>query len=52
MKVVWTASALSEHDKLIFFIAKENLTAALEIDDRLTSTAASLGQFPFRGRRA
>lgn len=51
MKVVWTASALSERDRLISFIAEDNLTAALDIDDLLTSTADSLGQFPFRGRQ-
>lgn len=51
MKVIWTASALSDRDKLVSFIAQDNLQAALDIDELLTSMAASLTQFPFRGRK-
>ncbi|WP_308620886.1 type II toxin-antitoxin system RelE/ParE family toxin [uncultured Desulfovibrio sp.] len=50
MKVVWTLAALTERNRLVSFIAQDNVAAALDIDDRLTHMAESLATFPFRGR--
>ena len=49
MKVVWTIPADEDREKIISFIAQDNLDAALEIDDLFTSVTNSLEKFPLRG---
>lgn len=48
MKVVWTIPADEDREKIISFIAQDNLDAALEIDDLFTSVTNSLEKFPLR----
>ena len=50
MKVVWARRAtLARHD-LIDFIAKDNVLAALEVDDTITTAVLRLEKFPLLGK--
>ena len=50
MKVIWSASAEGDLDTIVEYIAKDNLQAALEMDDRLRDSADGLAVFPEKGK--
>ena len=51
MKVVWSEPAEAHLDAIIEYISRDNVQAALELDDKLHDAADSLLKFPNRGRR-
>ena len=50
MKVVWTVPAEADRDQIGFFIAADNLDAAIAMDELISSAAQSLAVSPFKGR--
>ena len=51
MRLIWAEAAEADLDAIVDFIARDNVTAALEVEDRIRRAAARLLQFPRRGRR-
>ena len=50
MKVVWLPKAIANRDALIDYIAEENLTAAIEYDERIEAQTGKLEEHPEIGR--
>ncbi len=50
MKVFWSPRAEYERNAVIDYIAEDNVTAALELDERLDALGAGLREFPRMGR--
>ena len=50
MKVVWTASALRDRDEIGAYIAQENPTAAIRLDQSFEAAGKRLERFPLAGR--
>ena len=50
MKVIWSDFAEDDLDRIVGYIANDNLKAALELDDLLRSSANGLAAFPEKGR--
>lgn len=50
MNVRWTASARIDRLDIMDYIAAESPRAALHMDQLFSDTAASLAEFPMRGR--
>ena len=50
MKVVWLPKAVANRDALIDYIAEENLTAAIEHDERIEAQTDQLEEHPEIGR--
>ena len=50
MQVVWSFQARQQLDDIVMFIAEDNSTAALLVDDLLRDAADGLRSFPQKGR--
>ncbi|QLF92801.1 type II toxin-antitoxin system RelE/ParE family toxin [Pseudomonas sp. ABC1] len=50
MKVIWTPEALQDRLDIWEYIAAENLRAAVHMDELFSAAAASLADFPDKGR--
>ncbi|WP_142781872.1 type II toxin-antitoxin system RelE/ParE family toxin [Agrobacterium sp. T29] len=50
MKLVWSAFALSDRDGIFTHIEADNPAAAISVDERITSAARRLTDFPESGR--
>jgi toxin ParE1/3/4 len=50
MRLKWTVQAFDDRNAIMDHIAKDNVPAALEIDERIASAAESLLLFPQMGR--
>lgn len=50
MKVVWSATALSQLTAIYDYIAKDSSRYALRMIDRLTSRTKQIGRFPESGQ--
>lgn len=49
-RVAWSQDALNEFNDIVAYIARDNLTAALEVADRIEEAISSLAAMP-TGRR-
>ena len=50
MKIIWSATAASELDDHIRFVAQDSLAAAFQVQDRILAAARKIAEFPGRGR--
>jgi toxin ParE1/3/4 len=50
MKLKWTHQAFGDRDAIMDHIAKDNVVAALEIDERIAAAVDNLLLFPEMGR--
>lgn len=50
MEILWTQLASQDRRKIREYIAKNNLRAAIELDERISSMAASLTDQPLKAR--
>ena len=50
MKVRWSGPAEADLDAAVLFIAEDDVSAALRMQDRLLAAAAALEKLPHRGR--
>lgn len=50
MKVVWTPEALQDRRKIWDYIASDNITAAVQMDERFSEAAERLASHPKLGR--
>ena len=50
MKVIWTPEARQDRRDIWSYIAEESPNAAARMDQRFSDAAASLDEFPMRGR--
>ena len=50
MQVIWSFQARQQLDDIVMYIAEDNLTAALLVDDLLRNAADGLRRFPQKGR--
>jgi toxin ParE1/3/4 len=50
MKLSWTRQAFGDRDAIMDHIAKDNVIAALETDDRIVAAVENLLVFPMMGR--
>ena len=50
MEVIWSAVAEADLESIVDYIARDNLTAALAMDDLLRHTAQELTIFPKKGK--
>jgi toxin ParE1/3/4 len=50
MKLKWTHQAFSDRDVIMDHIAKDNVIAALEMDERIANAVGKLLLFPQMGR--
>jgi len=48
-RVIWTASALDDIDKIADFVAKDSAHAAAKLVERLLARSEQLERFPFSG---
>ena len=51
MKIVWSASAEEDLANIVDYIAKDNINAALRIDELLRSAASNLCFYPLKGKQ-
>ena len=51
MRVDWAEAAEADIDDIVGWIARDNLTAAFEMERRIRAAAASLETMPHRTRR-
>jgi len=50
MQVFWTQEALADREAIYSYIEVENPLAALELDERVSKSAARLSAYPEQGR--
>lgn len=50
MKVIWTPEAEADRQDIVEYIADDNPIAAVRMDQLFSDAAATLTQFPMRGR--
>lgn len=50
MKVIWTPEAEADRLDIVEYIADDNPIAAVRMDQLFSDAAATLAQFPMRGR--
>lgn len=50
-KILWSDQAEKDRDSIVRFIAKDNLDAALAIDDLFTQSSCKLLNFPLLGHK-
>ena len=50
MEVIWSAVAEADLESIVDYIARDNLMAALVLDDLLRNTAQDLAFFPKKGK--
>ena len=50
MKLIWTEDAEADLDRIVRHIARDNVTAALRVDDRVRQAALRLVHLPRSGR--
>ena len=51
MKVEYSKRALAQMDKIFAYIARDNVTAAAAVVDKIESCARLAGEFPYAGRK-
>lgn len=50
-QVLWTDLALADRERIVRYIAEDNLAAALNLLDRFDAVGDQLEQFPMSGRQ-
>jgi toxin ParE1/3/4 len=50
LKVIWSRTALSEVERIFYYLADFNLRAARDVFDSLVETGNGLANLPYRGR--
>ena len=50
MQVIWSLQARSQLDALVRYIARDDIDAALHMDDLICNAAEGLCQFPLKGK--
>lgn len=50
MKIIWTKLASQDRHNIRVYIAENNLRAAIELDERISSMATSLAEQPLKAR--
>lgn len=50
MRIIWSASAEADLDRLIRYVAEHDLKAALALDNRIWGLVGKLASYPLMGR--
>jgi addiction module RelE/StbE family toxin len=50
MNLVWLPTAIAQRERVIEFIAEDNIEAALRLDDQIDAKCDRLIDYPFSGR--